>query len=294
MKKIIFLLLLSCACEFVARAQESGNSVYNSAKRKTSGVVTGNLYAVEPKDSVSTSFLEANVLMNVKADEYLAVFGVMQEGATVVEGNKKMDTQISEFLSALQSLGIKNSDVFVDFITQNRIYDFGGSKSTVVEKFQGFELKKNIAVRYTDKALLQKMLAAASKSAIFDLIKVDYMVSDMNAMRDRLLEEAAKIIKKKEENYGRWLGIKMRPASVFNEKYNAFYPSEMYSSYVAFESGNVDTRYRDALVIEKRKTSTFYYNPLHPSEFDATINSVGIEPVVQLTLYLKVKYILNP
>jgi hypothetical protein len=68
----------------------------------------------------------------------------------------------------------------------------------------------------------------------------------------------------------------------------------MYNSYTAFESGNVDTRYRDAQVIEKRKASTFYFNPLHTGEFDAIINPLGVEPVVQLTLYLKVKYVLNP
>jgi uncharacterized protein YggE len=293
MKKIMFLLLLISVCQFVVQAQESGNSVYNTAKRKTSGVATGNLYGVDSKDSVPSSFLEANVLMNVKADEYLAVFGVMQESATVLDGNKKMDVQINDFISALQSLDIKSSDIFVDFITQNRIYDFGIAKSSAVEKFQGFELKKNIAVRYKDKSLLEKMLAAASKSAIFDLIKVDYLVSDMASLRDRLLEEAAKIIKKKEETYSRMLSIKMRPAVVVTEKFNAFFPSEMYSSYVAFESGNVDTRYRDVQVVEKRKASTFYYNPLHPGEFDATINPIGVEPVVQLTLYLRVKYVLN-
>ncbi len=40
----------------------------------------------------------------------------------------------------------------------------------------------------------------------------------------------------------------------------------------------------------KRKTSTFYYSPLDPAGFDAVINPAGVEPVVQFTLYLKVKY----
>jgi uncharacterized protein YggE len=293
MKKIILLLFLICTCQFVTQAQESGNSVYNNAKRKTSGVATGNLYSVDQKDVIPSSFLEANVLMNIKADEYLAVFGVMQESATIFDNNKKMDVQINDFITALQSLGIKNSDIFIDFITQNRIYDFSVAKSSAVEKFQGFELKKNIAVRYKDKSLLEKMLAAASKSSIFDLIKVDYIVSDMAGIRDKLLEEASKVVKKKEEIYTRMLGIKMRPAVVVTEKFNAFFPAEMYGSYVAFESGNVDPRYRDMSVVEKRKASTFYYTPLHSGEFDATINSVGVEPVVQLTLYLRVKYVLT-
>jgi uncharacterized protein YggE len=292
MKKILSLVLMVCACACAAKAQEAGNSVYNSAKRKTSGVSTGNLAGVDQKDSVQSFFIEANVLMNVKADEYLAVFGLAQEGVTLPDGNKKIDAQINDFIGSLKTLGVKDNDVFVDFITQNRIYDFGVAGNTAREKLSGFEVKKNIAVRYKDKTLLEKMLAAASKALIFDLIKVDYVVSDMTAARDRLLEEASKVIKKKEENYARLLGIKMRPYAIFNEKYNAFFPSEMYSAYVAYESGNVDGG-NNMRVVEKRKTSTYYFNPLQVSEFDSTINPVGVEPVVQLTLYLKVKYVLN-
>ncbi len=293
MKKILLLLILICACEFAARAQESGNSVYGTAKRKTSGVALGNLYSVDQKDSVQSSFIEANVLMNVKADEYLAVFGVAQEGVTLLEGNKKIDAQVNDFLNALKGLGINSNDIFIDFITQNRVYDFGIAGNTAREKLSGFEVKKNIAVRYKEKPLLEKMLAAASKSSIFDLIKVDYVVSDQGSARDKLLEEASKIIKKKEESYARLLGVKMRPASVYQEKYNTFFPSEMYNAYVAYESGSVENSSSNMRVVEKRKASTFYFNPLHTGEFDSIINAPGAEPVVQLTLYLKIKYTLN-
>src|SRR5262249_31924611 len=145
------------------------------------------------------------------------------------------------------------------------------------------------AVHYKDKTLLDRLLAAASKAAIFDLIKVDYIVSDMPAVRDRLMEEASRIIKKKEENYARLLGIKLKPNMVIQERYNAFFPSEMYNVYTAYESGSVG--YNDNIrVVQKRKASTFYFNPLSVSEFDSVINPIGVEPVVQCTLFLKVKY----
>jgi uncharacterized protein YggE len=160
----------------------------------------------------------------------------------------------------------------------------------VTEKLAGFEVKKNVAVRYKDKSLLDRMLAAASKAGVFDLIKVDYVVSDMNAVHDRLMEEAAKIIKKKEESYSRLLGIKLRPQAVFQEKYNAFFPSDMYASYTAFETGKVVDYRSNTNVLQKRKSSTFYFNPLSVSEFDTVINTLDVEPVVQCTLYLKVRY----
>jgi uncharacterized protein YggE len=288
MKKIFFALSITFVMCLTVLAQESGNSVYGGAqKRRTANVNLGNLYASETKDAVSSPFVEAYVLMNVKADEYVAIFGLAQEAATPADSNTKVDAQLKVFTASLETLGIRSSDIFVDFITQNRVYDFSVAGGTAKEKLTGFETKKNIAVRYKDRALLEKVLAAAAKTSIFDLIKVDYVVSDMSSVRGHLLEEAAKIIKKKEENYAKLLGIKLRPSLVFQEKYDTFFPSEQYNSYVAYESANVDDRYR---TVEKRKSTTFYFNPLNGNEFDTIINAVGIEPIVQCTLYLKVKY----
>lgn len=165
--------------------------------------------------------------------------------------------------------------------------------NTAKERLSGFQVKKNVGVRYKDKALLEGILAAASKASIYDLVKVDYAVSDMPKVRDRLLAEAAKLIARKQESYARLLGVKMKTDSVFQEKYNAFFPSESYSSYVAYQTGGVDAG-RDMRALEQRKTSTFYFNPLHTGEFDLVLDPAGAEPVVQCTLYLKVRCRLEP
>jgi len=292
MKKAVLAVLIVGAVALTVRAQEAGSSVYGKTGRKTSGVALGNLSSIDPKDSVTNYFIEANVLMNVKADEYMAVFGLAQEGASVVDGSQKLDAQLKQFTAALEGLGVKSSDAFVDFIAQNRVYDYVTSGSTVTEKLSGFEVKKNIAVHYKDKTLLEKMLAAASKAGIFDLIKVDYVVGDMNRVRDRLMEEAARVIKKKQESYTRLLNIKLRPEAVSQERYNAFFPSDMYASYTAFEAGKLVDYRSNSNVTQKRKTSTFYFNPLSVSEFDTVVDPADVEPVVQCTLYLKVKYAL--
>ena len=79
-----------------------------------------------------------------------------------------------------------------------------------------------------------------------------------------------------------------RTYSLISIRYNALFPSGLYKSYVAYESGSADNY--NLRVVGKRKTSTFYYSPLDPAGFDAVINPAGVEPVVQFTLYLKVKY----
>ena len=136
------------------------------------------------------SFIEASVLLNLKADAYQAVFALAQEGPTLPEGNAKLTAQAHEFTAALEALGVKRADIYLDFISQNRIYDFSVQDNIAREKLAGFEVKKNFIVRYQDPALLEKMLAAAAKSGIFDLVKVDYIVSDLPAARARLREAA--------------------------------------------------------------------------------------------------------
>jgi uncharacterized protein YggE len=142
-------------------------------------------------------FLDASVLMNVKADEYVAAFGVSQEGATVAECHQKMDAALDAFTGELKQLGVGSADIFVDFAAQNKIYGYQVSDNVAKESLVGFELKKNVSIHYKDKALLDKLIIAASKSQIFDLIKVDYVVRDIGPVQNRLMEETAKIIKQK-------------------------------------------------------------------------------------------------
>src|SRR5262249_22062771 len=134
MTRICLVLVALALCAVNCFAQESGNVAYSSNKRpKSSGVALGNLYSIESKDSVVSTYLEANLLINAKADEYVAVFGLSQEGATLADCNSKMDSQLKEFTAGLEGLGVNRNDVFVDFIAQNKIYDYGTSGSTARE-----------------------------------------------------------------------------------------------------------------------------------------------------------------
>jgi uncharacterized protein YggE len=239
------------------------------------------------------TFVEASVLMNVKADEYVAHFGVAQDGETVVEAGRKMDATIQEFSDALKAPGIPGDALFVDFIAQNRIYGFEVAGDLAREKLVGFELKKNVVIRFKDYALLDKLVQVAAKSKIYDLIKVDYVVKDTEKVQARLMEEAARVIKAKSARYEALLGIKLRPpGQVYAERPSIYYPTEMYDTYTAVESEEMGNAYnRQKYTVQSaRKSRTFYYNGLDADGFDAVINPINIEPVVQFTLYLKVKY----
>jgi hypothetical protein len=68
----------------------------------------------------------------------------------------------------------------------------------------------------------------------------------------------------------------------------------MYDSYTAQESQSISNAYerdRARYAIQgARKSRTFFFNQLSGDGFDHVINPIVVEPVVQFTLYLKVKY----
>jgi len=290
--KIICLLVFLLACVLTCAAQEAGNRQYGGANRRTNPS-NGVIFGTENKDLVPAQYIEAYVLLNSAPDEFVAVFGVAQEGPTAAASNNKVNAQLDQFLNAIARLGIARGDTFVDLITQNRVYSFVPSANIIQEKLTGFETKKTIAVRYKDRALLEKLLTEAAAVSIFDLIKVDYVINDMTKIRSRLFEEASRIIKQKEETYARTLGIKLRRDAIYQEKYDTLYPAELYETYKAFESGTVETNDDSRTrVVHERKSSTSYLEPLDRSAFDAVLTPIGIEPVVQATLYLKIRYAL--
>ena len=140
--------------------------------------------------SATSMFVEANILMNVRADQYVAVFAVAQEGESLAECSRKMDATLKSFTDDIRALGIAGSDFFVDFIAQHKIYGFDVTGNIAKEKLAGFDLKKNVSIRYTDPSRLDKLTSVAARSQVFDLVKVDYILNDLNKVQDKLTEEA--------------------------------------------------------------------------------------------------------
>jgi uncharacterized protein YggE len=302
MKKFLGLSLFVSLCSLTAIAQVSGNRVYGNQGAQQgeqvqrrypgSGGATTEQVIHEQENLLVTTyqFIEAKVLTSLETKEYVAVFGLAQEADTLQKANEKVQKQIAAFQSGLSALGVRPEDTYLDFITQNRVYDYQVKGSTAREKVTGFQVKENFFVRYKDARMLDQITPVAAQAGIFDLIKVDYVTSDLNAVRALMAAEAVKVLKQKEETFAR-LGIQLQPVTVTAENFDTFQPSEAYNSYKAYETGNVDEEnYR---VVERRKNSTFYFEPLSPGQFDLVLNPAGLQPTVQCTFILRVKYFVD-
>ena len=290
MKKCV-LFILSLFVVLPVSAQESGNRIYGNngyyQQKRQMLANTGML-----GNSNEGYAIEARVLTNVKPDAFVVVFGVNDEGPNAASSNEKVNSKVNNLIQKIRPLGIDSSDVFIDFITQNRVYDFTVSGTQATENFTGFETKKTVAIRYKNRELFERIVSAAAESRIFDLIKVDYIVSDFDSVRAGLFDAAAKVVKSKEQRYANALGVSLNVVGLSIERYDVTYPAEAYQRYQAYETGDasVDNEKGPSSRVEKRKSFSFFYEPFEGGSFDSVLAPIGLEPMVQFWIYLRMQY----
>lgn len=166
MKKAFFVFVTLFFVNSVSFGQVSGNRIYNGQPQPTPyRTASSYLTATESNNSetVQVYYLESSVLINLKTDGYNVVFGVAQEGKTAQESEQKVDAIVDQLIGSLNSLGIQASDVYVDFITQNPIYEYDAQGKTAKESLTGYQTKKNISIHYKAEAALRQITNAATK-----------------------------------------------------------------------------------------------------------------------------------
>jgi uncharacterized protein YggE len=286
--KIIFICLIFAVSSFRVKGQQGGNSVYGDDYTKGKFPSRESLFL-----SDSTFIIEANVLENVIADGYVATFGLDESGATLKECSDKIDKRIRQFSTALTKMGVAKTDMYIDLTTQNKIYDYKINGDVAEEYLQGFELKKNVIVKFNHMGDLDKMILEASDAEIYDLVKVDYIVNDLNAIHLRLFKEATDIIDQKKAIYAAATHAILSPMSeIYGDQFYSFYPNQLYQSYLAYETGNVSSSGYDSSYRTKdlRKSATYYYDKINYSGFDKVINPYVTEPAVEFVLTLQIKF----
>lgn len=293
LKLIIALLLLNVLS---VSAQISGNQVYGKNN------YNGNNYNQESlpnnsKVSINDNVLSVSVkiLLNKKADGFVMTLGLNEEDETVAGCSKKITARITGFVEKMKSLGVKKENVYIDFISQTKIYDFevNGMNSEQIEK--GFEIKKNIIVSTSNVNSLEKIIALASDFEIHDVIKVEYYNNETDAIHNSLFDEALVLAEAKKIRYMKAFGKRIIGTPTATEEFATVFPKTQYNTYQAFETAEIQTNYNNRSPYLKkiaRKNKTFYYDGISSAGFDKAINpnqtEVGIQYVMTITMHYKI------
>ncbi len=288
LKKILIIPFWILWCQ-ISLAQQSGNSVMGNNYHYKNNQPQFNTQKLFLNDS---SFLiQARVLINLMADSYVATFGLSEAASALKEANAEINGRINAFIADLQNMGVERSDIYVDMTTQTEILDYKVTADYAEQFISGFEQKKNVVVRFTDIADLEKMIIIAAEHEIHDLVKVDYIVEDIEAIYAQLFEAAVQIINLKKSRYVAATNIKLKEtSSIYGESFYSYYPKQLYRRYTP----NQTTEFYSSSSLGKRKdlrkSTTYYYDPISYSGFDKTINPIITEPAVQFVLELQLKF----
>lgn len=269
---------------------DRGNSVYGYQQ----------YYPPPPEQSAlflsdSAFLVKANILMNVKADTFVAVFAVHEHAPTIKECNEKINVRIGNFTAELAKMGVAAKSIYIDLTTQTKLLDYKVDRANnyAEQYIKGFELNKNVIIRFTNSADIDRMLMAASIYGIYDIVKVDYIVTDMEKVYSEIYKIAGDVINRKKDAYVHLTKVKLAAASqIYSESFKTFYPSNLYKKYTPDQSvTNLQTDYNSKMVIKELNSAlTFYYDQLEYSGYDKIINPVVIEPMVEFVLNLQVKF----
>lgn len=289
MKKTIYLILM-CSSAFLGFSQISGNTVYGDSN-----------YYKEIQNQKGFQLTDNNlsftvkVMMNKKADEFMIILGLNEEESSVESCNSKINQRIDGFISKISKIGIKKDHIYVDFISQTKIYDYALANNKAEQFEKGFELKKNIIIKTNSLKNIDSIIETASEFKIYDVIKVDYLSTNSSEIYDTLLSEALKIAETKKERYLKSFNKRSVGNPTASDDFSVITPESQYKNYKAFESSELES-YRDSSnpLIKKmaRKNSTFYYDGISASEMDKVIDSsspeIGIQYVLTLTISYKI------
>jgi uncharacterized protein YggE len=292
MKKSLQLLTgLLLASITSVQGQVSGNYHYNNSTAWGSDKSPASNATITNNNEVS---LRVNGLMNMLADNYVAVFNLQQVGETAEAANDLMNARLSTFKQRLRNIGVDTSTINVDMLSFVPRYEIQTEKrlfsKTYNEVPAGFELQKNVSVRYRLAAKLDDIVTAAAAGEIYDLVKVDYFIPNTQKSLDSLRAVCLQALKAKVKSFES-IGFRLDTQNkVMAENYNTIYPPNRYSTYQAFSRPSLSAATKRSGYQEAPKSNSSFYNPVSYDQYDLVINPIITDPVVQMSYSITVKY----
>ncbi len=243
-------------------------------------------------------YLSSTGLYNATPESYLAVFNLTQVGSNAREADQLMMNKFQGLMDTLKSLGIKEADMQTDMIYLIPLYEFAEEKRMFSTSFteipSGFELQKNLHIRFTDPKLVDRIITFAAQNELYDLVSLEVSVSDTKAIYDQLRKKAVADIQAKTGDF-KALGLDLTAEfMILGEQRSAIYPETRYQTFKGYAASQKSpTAKGSGTVTTIRKPVAVAYQKLPYDNFDVVINPHIVGPVIQFTYKLEVKYTLD-
>lgn len=298
-KKLLSLLVVLTTTSLVA--QHSGNVNSNDLQITSSGNYNyQNQYQNNQVNTIQTTtgnenemYIIIKGIYNEKATSQRAVFSVLQIGKNAEETTKLMDERLESVVKSITTFN-PEIEVIIDMISFVPLYDYEIQKKifnpkTYNEKPSGFELKKNLIIKFKKTNDLNTIMNICAKQEIYDLAKVDYVTSNLDHIRDVLQVKAAEEYKQMLTNYSAIMNTDLfKKEKSLTEGYNTVYPMESYRSYSAYSQASINFE-PESTVNNVRKNNTQFYDAALAKTHTFVVNADITEPTIQIFYDLTIK-----
>ena len=246
----------------------------------------------------SDFLVRVHVLYNAAPSSYMAIFHMNQAGKKVQDIDSLMSKRVAKLIAQSHSIGLKKEDFYTDMIALVPIFEKEkktfGKNYTQVPK--GFEMQKNLHVRYKNAAQLDALFTLAAQCEIYDLIKVEYFFDSTEMANQILKNKAVQVLNQKLKNY-KQMGIALDTNfRMVQEQRHQFFPIDEYMPYQPLAVStleadeNTDPNKTGSSMPVSAQRTTMFYNQVSTDGFDAVINPSPLTPSIQFVYNLDVRY----
>jgi uncharacterized protein YggE len=291
--KFISAIMVSVTFLNLSNAQQEGNANYGN-----------NTYQINRVNTIQTTsssqdemVLVIKGIYNERATSQIATFSILQLGKTAEEATGLIDERIGNVMKEI-ALFNKEIEIATDMISFVPTYDYAVEKKifnpkTYNEKPSGFELKKNIIIKFKNNNDFDKIVSICGKNEIYDLAKVDYVTTNFDMVRSQMQKKALEIFKDQMANYSLIMNTDLnKKEKILQEGFNVTYPMESYRSYQAFSQADASFDPK-SLVHSIKKNTTEYYNAAFVKDHNFVFNADIVEPTIQafyeITIRIKLR-----
>jgi hypothetical protein len=268
-------------------AASQGNLLINQVQNNLSSYYDG-----------SDLLVRVHVLYNAAPSSYMAIFHMNQAGKKVQDIDSLMSKRVAKLIAQAQSIGLKKEDFYTDMIALVPIFEKEkktfGKNYTQVPK--GFEMQKNLHVRYKNAAQLDALFTLAAQCEIYDLIKVEYFYDSTETANQILKNKAVQVLNQKLKTY-KQMGISLDTNfRMVQEQRHQYFPIDEYRSYSplavsTLEADEVSDATKSGIPQQSStQRTTMFYNQVSSDGFDAVINPAPLAPTIQFVYNVDVRY----
>lgn len=264
----------------------------------------------------TTITLKGEVMMNVRATSYTAIFAMTQSGENAYRVDSIMSARIAQIRAGLAFIGVPDQDIHVDAVSVVPTYDFRIDKKKFTTRSTevptGFEMKKNIHVLFKRHEMLDRIISEMAYADVYDLVKVEYNIDGAQTYLEELRKAATDVIETKKRTYTDF-NFHLELYHI-TDGFNCSYPMERYKSYTAYNSGTspylvsmvreeldkmtdkprtkqeYDRVSQQYIIETAQKNKTIFYDRIPYNQFDKVINADIEEPCIQYYYTLQLSF----